>query len=96
MNKEELAKYYVRSIESSRFQQKIIESIINEIDNLTYKKTQKSIDANDKIWILEYIHHQLSSSSVKDGLNYIEKSADNKYYLILINKALIVLNSEKK
>ncbi|MDQ0202178.1 hypothetical protein [Neobacillus ginsengisoli] len=96
MTKEELAKHYVENIKSSSSKVQLVKSIINEIDNLTYIKTKKTISASDKIWILEYIHEQLSSNLIQYGLNYIEKSADNKYYLILITNALEMLNGGRK
>jgi hypothetical protein len=96
LTKEELAKYYVQSIHSSTSKEQLVKSIINEIDSLNYETTKKPISDRDKIWILQYIREQLSLNRVQFGSDYLEKSSDNKYYLILISNALTVLSGGKK
>ncbi|TBX83311.1 hypothetical protein E0M25_00565 [Bacillus mycoides] len=96
MNREELARHYVQKIENSNSKVQLVKSIIDEIDNLIYKSTETPISNSDKIFIFKYIYEQLNRNLIQDGPNYIEKSADNKYYLLLISEALEMLNGGKK
>lgn len=83
----QLAELYVAKINSTSHKVVTVKNIIKHLFST-------NLDEDGKKWVLEFIYNELTTNTKNQY--YIEKSADNKYYLILINEALNQLNGGRK
>lgn len=92
----EFAVDYARRIKNTpnKERDEEVQAVLNEINNLVYESSQKSISNNDKIALLKELENELKKPLMKNGKIICLNEADNKNYLDMVNAVLVALEQQ--